>query len=46
VRGAGNSIAERTHKFLSAALGCDAAERANIEVAIAHSRASVMLAAV
>jgi hypothetical protein len=44
MRGAGNGIAERTHKFLGAALGRNAAEHGNIEVVIAHTHGPVMLA--
>jgi hypothetical protein len=46
VRGASNGIAERAHKFLSAALGRNAAEGGNIEFAIAQTQAPVMAVAV
>jgi hypothetical protein len=37
VRGASDGIAERTHKFLSAVLGRNAAKGYNIEFAIAQT---------
>jgi hypothetical protein len=46
VRGASNGIVERTHKFLSAALGRNAAEGGYIEFTIAQTQAPVMLAPV
>jgi hypothetical protein len=37
VRGAGDGIAEGTHKFHSAALGRNATEGGNIRVAVVHA---------